>query len=221
MPARKPVPSAAKKPFRVFEAGTGFFPSGLIRKAAQSEKKGLNRFFAGVDKKLAPNFVSLLLSGRLRLPSNLSLKRADVFSELRLLPRKSQSVIFESYLLNNLHEADRNNFFRLAKRALRWGGRLVMVQDFRWVSYLRGRAEKFGFGFASFPIPDSALKKSPAWAIRIRSTPKKRLKQIKHYNITGAGNNTRIQRLLLSILPTPDKYARPTLIVLQKNKRLK
>jgi hypothetical protein len=115
--------SAKKEPFRIFEAGPGILARDLIGKAAKNEKQGKNREFVGVDKSIFPR-IALLLSGRRRMPSNLKLERGNAISKLSSMKSRSQNVVFESYLLNNISEKECDRFIRNAKRVLKHGAGL-------------------------------------------------------------------------------------------------
>lgn len=214
--------SSSKKPFIVFEAGAGMVPSGLVKRAAQSEKRGKNRRFIGVDIKLGPNWLSLLGARLFRMPSNISLKKADVLNSLLDLRPKSQDIVFESYLLNNLTPKQRLNFFKRAKKVLKSNGRLVIVQDKAVISIYIKIATKLGFTVTVLEIPDLALKKSSSKAIRDRSTPRKRLKYLRHYARNGSDMPKNLQRAFeIEAINSKQEYARPTMLVLQKPKKTK
>lgn len=214
-----PILEAPKKkqPFRIFEAGSGMLSKAIVKKAALSGKKGQNREFTGVDKNLLPR-LSLLLSGRAKMPSTLVLKRADAIAEMAAVPAKSQSIVFSSYLLNNVNAEARKAFFSQAKRALRPGGRLAIVQDKSEVIGVRQDAKNLNWRTTILELADSALKKSSSKAMRERSTPAKRKSMLEYYLNRPGSKTKQAMKLQMEtrLINSPDEYAKPVLIIMQK-----
>jgi len=109
-------------------------------------------------------------------------------------------------------------FFIAAKRALKPGGRLVLVQDKALIDHCSEIAQAVGMGFHSIEISDEKAGKSPARFIRKRATPARRAVRMRLY----AREQPESFFLTLSrlqskqALKTPDEYARPTLMFFRK-----
>jgi hypothetical protein len=117
------------KPFRVFEAGSGKHPVGLIKKAARSEKKGKKREFVGVDYELNGFNLETAIkkAGLEKKPSNLKTYSGCAIRQLERLPKGSQNIVFGGLVIHQIvlqnpshkkgvEEAKR--FLRAAKRSL-------------------------------------------------------------------------------------------------------
>jgi hypothetical protein len=223
------------KPFRVFEAGSGKRPIGLFLQAERAKERGLHgRRFVGVDiRKVDVN--QLLIKLRIgRKPSNLRLLHQDAVDAVKILPPNRQHVIFASYLLNCImYDKPRAEhglmqldlvFAKLAKAALMPGGRLVLVQDRGNVPYAKEIALSLGMGFHAIEIPDAKARKSPALAIRSRSTPAKRLNWMKRYcemaNLSGPAAQGAVQEMMQnSGLKREEDYAKPTIMIYRKRRQ--
>jgi len=177
-----------KKPFNVFEAGTGKLPLALLRKAQKSSGTRKRRVFTGVDKELNLDLF-LKKTGLKGLPKNLRLRQNCAIRELSDLPRESQGVILGSYLVNNISSEEpscvirglpcNRAFFIAADMALRPGGRLVLVQGRMAAHLMKEAAFNLGYELHSKIIPDAAAIKSKSWAIRLRSNPEKRERDVR------------------------------------------
>jgi len=219
----KPVAQKPKKkePFRVFEAGIGVFPTAFIRKAAQSEARGKNREFIGVDLKLAPKPLALLAAGKLKMPGVLELRKANALHCLNSLKLRSQNVVVESYLLNNVGMETKSKFLKAAKRALKPGGRLVLIQDRGSLIWIYREARNLKMRPKVFDFSDAELKASKSRAIRDRSSPRKRRGILNHYVKRGAKATLKKIELLLDLelISSKDEYTRPIMVVMQKPRK--
>ncbi len=228
MPAKKPAKKSKlgkKTPFSVFEAGVGVFPTALIRKAAKSEVRGKERRFIGVDLNLAPKPLALLAAGKLKMPGVLELKRGNALHVLNSLKLRSQNVVLESYLLNNLAHETATKFLKAAKRALKPDGRLVLIQDKSDLTWIFKAAKNLKMRSKMFNFSDAELKASKSGAMRDRSSKRKREKMLNHYrrlNKASKSTDKILESLLdLEILSSKDEYARPVMFVMQKERKRK
>ena len=71
-----------KRVFRVFEAGSGDHPIGLLKKAVSARKRGMKRVFTGVDYET--NLEATLIKSGLKKPINLKLVKGCALKELEL-----------------------------------------------------------------------------------------------------------------------------------------
>jgi len=226
---------AGKVAFHVFEAGGGKRPIGLFLQAERAKTRSLrDRKFVGVDTKRVD--VNRLLK-KLRIekkPENLLLRQQCAVDAVEALEPNSQHVIFSSYLLNCLiYEPARPEhdfmqldwvFAKFAKRALRPGGRLALVQNRTDVPYFKGMAESLGMAFHAIEIPDAKASKSPAWEIRSKSTPAKRLTILKKYLETVGLSGSRAQdyvqeKLRYAGLKREEDYEKPTIMLFRKRRK--
>jgi len=211
------------------EVGCGPVPVGLLGKAQRSVKMGkTHRAFFGVDKSL--DVEKLLKKAKVkRLPENLFLSRNCAIRALKGIVPESMDIIFGSYLWNSLAR-DRAScalegrtceaaFFELAGRALKPGGRLVLVQDKGHVPYLRSCASAFGACFHSVEIPDEAAKKSPAKFIRWKSTLELRQERVSEYIKKKSTAKGELEKLVRrGVVKDMQDAAKPTIIIMRKPK---
>lgn len=177
-----------KVPFRVFEAGAGEIPYGLIGQALKARKRGLNREFTAAD-------VALLAEQALRqrnltnAPSNLKLVRNCAMDELKKLPTESHDIVFGSYFLNNYagihgeryHASRAMEYFAEARRVLKPNGRIIIIQDNMFAGNYVEFARKMGFsGVTRVKLPLRFLEGSTAFYIEQRATREGRLRLINH-----------------------------------------
>lgn len=172
-------------PFRVraFEAGMGRQPAALIKKARRSAKTRKGRQFVGVDEEVNLNIIIRQKLGL--LPKNLRLVQNCAIKELLSLPAGSRDLIFGSFIVNVLGTKKAScavpplpcdkAFFMAAERALRPGGRLILVQDKDELKFMQEVAHNLGLELHQIPISDEKARKSESWAIRKRSTPETRI----------------------------------------------
>jgi hypothetical protein len=177
----KPTKLGSKKPFLIFEAGVGESPEVIAQRAKESLKKRRNRKFIGVDEQLNLDEV---VSKKLKGIKNLELRQSCAIKELLKTPAGSQDIVFASYLTNNLAERNescnfqgyscRKAFFIAAEKALRPGGRLILIQDKITAEDIKHTAKELGLEFHIKLIPDEKAINSKSEAVRVRSTPEKR-----------------------------------------------
>jgi len=224
MPPRKP-----RRPFAVFEAGAGEDPKALIKKARRSLRKRKNREFIGVDSGLNLNY---LIKQKFGLtPRNLRLFEACATKVLMAIKPESQDVVFGSYIGNVLHDKGSScaipklscekAFYVAATKALRPGGRLIMVQDKDMGIFMREVAHNLGLELHSIPIPDSKAIASDSWAMQLRSTIEKRRAYMQKYlneeKITEKEFLSSPVSITNKIISLEDA-ARPTIFLLRKPK---
>jgi len=223
----KPV-SKKKKTFRIFEAGSGANPKGLLLQAKKATEKGRKRHFVGVD--IARLSLTAVLKKLLKRSDykNLKLVRKCAVEAVKKLKPESQDIIFSSYLMNELsYKTDTSGislnrvFLKEAKKALKPGGRIVLVLDKGGISTYKAIANELGLGFHSIPISDKAAEKSNAEYIRLRSDPVKRAKFIDNYLSQGLSHPDLMLLQLLGAINSPTDYARPTIIILRKPRKKK
>jgi hypothetical protein len=219
-----------KKPFVVIEAGCGTRPTGLVRKAQRSLAIGkTHRRFVGIDEKI--DLAALLRKMRIKeLPRNLKLIEECAIKALRKLEPGSQDVIFASYLLNVLshHQSCINPmlsceamFLGAARKALRIGGRMVIIQDKRHTAIIAEQAESNGMEAHIVELSKSQLKKSAAQWIRARATKWRRRKRMKKYSkqVSREGLNLLVEEAIKKgIIKNRDEYSRPNVLILKKTR---
>jgi hypothetical protein len=211
-----------KSAFNVFEIGMGREPLTLIRKAQRSILKKKNRVFVGTDKELNLN-ESLRIAGIKKLPKNLTLVQQCAIDALMKANPESQHVIFGSYLVNNLSKTHSSCFIRglacekaifvAAEKALKPGGRLILVQDRDMSHFMDEAAFNLGLRLHAIPLTDAQIAKSESWAIQMRGTKEKRIEYIRDSGISLRELEADAQHRKLKSV---DELARPTIFILGK-----
>ena len=221
---------ARKKVFRVFEAGSGKRPIGLVKQAAKApHRRRRQRKFIGVDIEKVNLNKLLKKTGAKRMPKNLEVRQQCAVKALKMLEPESQHLIFSSYLINHLAlygKADPMTnvaeFFAYAKKALKPGGRLILVQDRASISVVEEQAKGFGLKLFKKPLPDEKAAKSPAKFIRLRSTPKKRLVMLDRAIDIDPAIALSIGIIMKAVkVSKPDQLFEPTIFIMQKPKKNK
>jgi hypothetical protein len=219
-----------RMPFRVFEAGSGINPVGLFRKAAFPRSR--KRQFVGVEQLAIErggwfDLLGLTLreAGLEKIPENVKwLSGRNAVEEIRRVPRRSQSVVIASYFLNNLKPRDALNFLADARKALRPGGRMLIVDDKIATRFYQQAAKSLHMGFYCKEIPDKDAAKSDSESIRERSSPKKRMERFRRIvqkpvkaSRPGATIEEAFQDLKKDgLVKTRADTVKPTLIYLRK-----
>ena len=174
-----------KVPRIIFDAGCGKYPKGLIAAARRAKETGRNRHFIGIDERI--DLDRIVRKYGTRGPGNVELAEACAVRALRQQKPGSIDTVTATYLLNNLHEKsclspDAHScsglFLTFAARALKPGGRIIIVQDKQNLPVLMEAAKDLGLRFSSIEIPDRLAQKSSSTAVRERSTPVRRLKYL-------------------------------------------
>jgi|GEM_PF-1538850 len=219
------------KRLKVFEAGAGKGLRAVLRKAYSSEIKRKGREFIVVDEKInkKPLMLDVLIRRALgKMPKNVQIAETCATKLLLQTVPNSQDLIFASYLTNNLKSEGfscvspnncRTAFLLAAKRALTPGGRLVLVQDKVAVPYYEQIGQSMGLQVHSITIPPAKALKSDSEHIRLRATPKKRIKFMKeHYRLDP--NSDLVQAWIKrGIIKEPEEFAQPTIISLRKSRK--
>jgi len=232
---RKVSRTMVRRPFRIFEGGPGERPVGLIAKAAKSAREGqAQRIFTGAEEHgFEVNQEVLKRAKAGAIPKNLRLVEDCAVHALLKLPAESQSIVFESYLTNNLDSPSacypgiscEQAFFEAADQALKPGGRLIAVQDLSTVGWHKEIARHMGYGFHAIPLSDEKALKSKSKAIRVRATPKRRLAELNRiFSETSIlGRREREKRMRQAIkrgeYKTREDSVRPTLMVFRKPRK--
>jgi len=224
---KKPAARPKRRPFAVLEVGCGKVPTGLLGKAKNSVERGkTHRVFFGVDKGL--DVGRLLKKARVKkLPENLFLAKGCAIRVLKDVKPGSLDIIFGSYLVNTLSAnaascalegyTCESAFFQLAGRALKPGGRLVLVQDKANVPFLRNYAASFGAGFHSIEIPDNVARNSPAKYIKWKSSPELRRKRVREYVKRGEVTQGEVDEMVRhGAVENLQDFAKPTIIIIRK-----
>ncbi len=223
----KPV-SKKKKTFRVFEAGSGANPKGLFLQAKKASGRGKKRHFVGVD--IARLSLTAVLKKLLKRSDykNLKLVRKCAVEAVKKLKPESQDIIFSSYLLNELsYKTDTRGislnrvFLKEAKKALKPGGRIVLVQDKGTISIYREIANELGLDFHSIPLSDKAAKKSNAEYIRLRSDHAKREAFLNSYLSQGLPPADLMFLRLSGAINSQTDFLKPTIMILRKPRKKK
>jgi SAM-dependent methyltransferase len=224
---KKISPTRPKKPFTVIEAACGSVPVGLVKKAQRALEKGKTmRKFVGVDEEKFDIDLLLKKTGLKALPSNLKLVESCASKYFQTLPKNSQDVIFASYLINNL--ASKQSclapgvsceavFLGMAKRVLRPGGKIVLIQDKAYAEEIKQEAIMNGMNASVIDIPEKTAIASKAEFIRLRATPKRRRVFVKNYYNVDSEKEKLIRKLIQHrLIKSKDEFARPTAIILTK-----
>ena len=214
---RRTVPKRGQgEAFGVVEGGTGKLPVGLVKAAARSHKAGKKREFIGADTKKV-NVAKLLTKIGLReLPPNIRFVQGGVAEVLEALPRGSQSVVFASYLDNNLSTPDSVRLVSAAMRALRPNGRLVLIQDKGNVMGYQEYANHLGLELGVLPLQERVLRKSKEKALSSRSNAGKRKNLFRTYS-QNAKRRADIKSLMgLGFLKSPAEFVYPTAYVFRR-----
>ncbi|MCR4335644.1 MAG: class I SAM-dependent methyltransferase [archaeon] len=169
-----------KRPFNVFEFGSGTTPRGLFVKAVKSLRKGAqHRRFKGVEK--AGFEKEQELRKLTREMGNVEIIHGNGLEELERTKDGSLDVLFEAH---SSHYGDGLDILRLlnhAKQKLRPGGIFVSVQErSAWELYSE-LAQQTGLKFIVREIPEEIAKNSDSWAIRQRATHEQRVERRKKW----------------------------------------
>ncbi len=227
-----PVPKsrrrfARKDPLTVFDAGAGELPEWSLHQAIRSKNRRLRpRQFTAVDKKPTTLYRHLITKG-IKKPQNLRVFNGDAVDAIERLPPNSQHVIVASFLLNNLswqetrrehdHEPLQDRFIRLAKKALKPNGRLVVVDCKGATPQVKASAERCGFEFHAKPISESDASKARSWAIQKRATAVQKVNEVQSYVQDGTLTLQTLMKLMRQgVIETYPDYATPTIMLLKK-----
>lgn len=214
---------ARKKKVRqinIVDAGSDRRPSALVKRAIESNEKKRGRFFTAIEKIAFEHEELKRELGITHLPQNVALLNKDALIQIKKFKPKSQNIIFASYLLNNIIGRkggllDTINFIHYSMRALKPNGRLILIQDRIAVEDYRSIAKTLGLKTHIIPMTDKQAQEANAWAIEMRSTPKKRVSYI-----TGQGKEHTIEyyRELAEKkgYKEPDELVRPVIIIIKK-----
>ena len=217
-----------KRHLKVFEAGCGKIPVGLVRQAIKAERRGLRqRSFTGADIKgfnLDRALEKLRVSKK---PANLKIMQACAIETLRKLEPESQHIIFGSYFLNYITGHGRpdtmllnaGKFVSAAKRALVPGGRMVFVLDNMTSLLAEDLATRYEMFFYKRVLSDEEAKKSPAKFIRQRATPEGRAKIIRRWVQTGELTAFQIRCAMEEQSLSMGELAKPTIYTLRKPRK--
>jgi hypothetical protein len=221
------------RPFRIFEGGVGRSPVGLLRKAARSEQRGLRkRVFVATDIETIDLQGALKKASLRKKPPNLTIRKQNSLNALAGLRPESQDLVVECFLLNNLHQVrdpltgktgdGAVVFIRLAERALKPGGRIVLVQDNGSTADYQAIAHSMGLEFHAILIPEKKALKSSSPAIRARATVQKRQRITTHDAIYNPGTLEMYSALLhQGSIREPHELYIPTIMLLKKPFRQK
>jgi hypothetical protein len=136
------MPSTIKrKPKRVsvLELGAGHEPHGVIGQAKKALRKRFGRRFEASDEyaRVESTFRAMGLS---KLPHNAKIMKQCSIEHLKNAKPGSFDVIYSSFFIRNqLHQFGNNTtrwesefvkFFKLAARAMKPGGRLVLLEEY-------------------------------------------------------------------------------------------
>ncbi|MCX6803392.1 MAG: hypothetical protein NTY48_02355, partial [Candidatus Diapherotrites archaeon] len=146
-------------------------------------------------------------------------------------PEKSQHVIFGSYLLNSLPKEDScllkgvpcdRTFCIAAEKALAPGGRLILVQDKLQEKFLQEIAGKLGLKIHAITIADEQAIKSKSPAVRMRSSPQKRIKFTKSELARMHLDTGKYLKGLKKLgIHNIEEATRPTIFLLRKSRKAK
>ena len=218
----------ARRTFRVFEAGMGSVPEGLLLQVHRSAQRRQRRSFKGADVAAVDlnELISRMVKRGARGSNNVALILDCTINALRKLKPNSQSVIFGSYVMNNMDYPHvvkgeftdaKDVFFNSALRALRPGGRLVLVNDKANMIDMLNDMKRLQISAFLRGISDRRLVDSASQSIRLRSTEEGRLKVMSHYLKVGPEFNRTVERMIKEgKLESYDDYARPVAIVIKK-----
>jgi|GEM_PF-2698495 len=168
--------------FRVFEAGAGINPIGLLKKAISSNKKKTRRVFTAAD--LVLDIPGTLAKTGLKQPRNFMAVRGCAIQALERKKPMSQNLIFAGMMLQDMafqeHSAQLGTnkvrkFFAEAKRKLAPNGRLVLIQHLKDKDYFIQLAKEAGFLPYFRELTEQEAKSAESPAIRRVSTHEARV----------------------------------------------
>jgi hypothetical protein len=186
-----------KRPFRVFVAGFEK-PGPIVARAKQALREGKNRSFIGADPKPKRFDLNALLikAGIKKIPSNATLIEGCAVKALNQLAKGSQDVVFGGFVFHYLflkpgcesyHERCTKKgqpcgdaFVKAAKRALKPGGRIILVQDWIILPAIDLAAQVTDMHFHAFFVPEEWVKRSKSKHLKDRANPRKSAKWIQN-----------------------------------------
>jgi len=177
------------KRLKVFEAGAGRVPNGIIMQALRAQKKRVGRTFLATDLELRAEEV-LRKQGANAPLHNLKLIRGCSFAELKKAPSASMDLIFDSFFVLSISiqrpPAQRMQtiveYLTEAKRVLKPRGRIISIQGFFNANTVAQVAKSVGLRAHIVRLTPKQLASSSSEAIPLRSTQEKR-KQIAQEDI--------------------------------------
>ena len=180
------MPLFRKKAFRVFEAGAGEVPFGIVGQAIKADRRGLNREFIAVDTALNTN-ETLRQRGLRKAPKNLKLVKNCAVAEMKKLPKASQDIVFASFFLNNYCRKEGKEKWNMrfleylmdAKRALKPNGRIIIIQNHVGAENYANLAIQAGLKATILKLPLEMIERSTAENIEKRATLMGRRKTVK------------------------------------------
>ncbi|MFA6065303.1 MAG: hypothetical protein WC746_05665 [archaeon] len=178
------------KRLKVFEAGAGKHPNGIVNQALRSQKKRGGRTFLASDLELREE-ETLRRHSLSTSPENLKLVKGCSFAELKKAPSASMNLIFDSFFVLdisiNRHPSQRMQtvaeYLNEAKRVLTPRGRIISIQGFFNANTVAQVAKSVGLRAHIVRLSPRQLETSSSDAIKLRSTQQKRM-QIAIENIS-------------------------------------
>ncbi|MDD5148675.1 MAG: hypothetical protein PHH08_04395 [Candidatus ainarchaeum sp.] len=178
----------------------------------------------GIDKEIVDIDAALKRTGLKRLPKNLKLIAHDAIEAMKKIKPGSRSIVFGSYVLNCIsHYSEKRGaespailFLELAKKAVKPGGRIIIVEDKAATRFYKAAASHVGLGFHAIEISDKKALHSKAWAIRKRASPKRRISRINKYFEQGTNLETVLYAMESGTIESPEEFAKPTIFIMQK-----
>jgi DNA modification methylase len=209
----------------LFEAGAGKIPLGLIDLALKSKEKRRGRTFFASDIEFKKEEI-LRARGLRTIPSNLRLVNECSLKELKMLPKESMDIIFESYFLNKFMWDSKKRLFDVskgaeylseAKRVLKPKGRMIMVISLGSLDFMVLFARQAGFRVFAKILSEEQTAKSPAEYIKKRSTLKGRNEIFEQdlANLPGAMESARFTTRKYPIRDLADVHL-PVAMILRK-----
>ncbi len=207
-----------KSPFRVFEAGPGANPRGLLHSARKSVLKGKNREFDAADPEISrPDYLAPRRMSLRRLnwvPKNLKLERKSAIDALKAKPDNHYHIIFGSYFLNNITARELGAFIETAVAKLRPGGRMIFIQSIRQVGSIESFAKARGLAVSHRRLTDAEAERGPRY-VALRSNPSGRERYL-----TLPSNHPHIVEGMMKKygVTKRDELERPTLMIMKKKR---
>jgi len=149
----------------------------------------------------------------------------DAMDTVSRLPPESKHLIVSSYFLNCMIQkagsmseqaAWINHFVAMAKRALKPGGRLVLVQDKGTVPEYEQFTKRNGMDFFVRPLSEIHAKRAHSWAIRSRATKSRKNKKLMEYYTIGLTTRKLNALIQQGVITSNSDYVTPTLMILRK-----
>lgn len=213
-------------PFTVLDAGSGRLPHWAIERVLP--KSGRARVITCADPKVASRRTLVKNRPRLRAAQkSLLLEPKSAIDLLMDAKPYTFDVIRGSYLLNVLRDwrigktnsEAVNGFLVLCWHALKRNGRAFFLQDKPAIPEYAKLAKRNGFVVDVIELPDNVAARAPSPAVRLRSSPERRLRYMSRYYRVGPGSKKVKEAIKAGTITEAQEYAKPVMLVLRKRRK--